>query len=502
MMGELVVVGLIALVAGLAVGWLISQRSAGTAAARAAGLASEVAGLQEQVGRRDRELLVLREQAQKDAVRAAGAEAGKAAADGALSQLQVALKEALSKADVATQQRNGAMVELSGTMQERDGLKQQLARQETWVAEQTQALRAFFGETASKILEERSTTFGAQNKEQISLLLQPFSEQMLQFRQRLDEVHTENSQARGKLDQQIETLARQASTVGDKADALAAAMLGNSKTIGDWGESQLIVLLEQAGFVEGKHFQKQFGMTGDDNERLIPDIVMNLPSNEKMIVDSKMSLVPWVEYCNATDEEQRKTAMAALVASMTTHYKSLAKKDYAGVIGRGAAAPPFCLMYCAVEGAALEAFKAAPHLFADAQRNRVVIITPTTLFCVVQLVFGLWKIHDKSQNARLIAEDGRKMLEKFAGFVEALDSVGKELDGAVGAYKTARDRLISGAKGKTLMDIAQRLVERGVDAPNGKAFTALLRESGAEPQLMLNDGGGETAESEAGADTP
>lgn len=483
-LGAMIIVALLAVAVGGALGWIFGRKGEADWTARAVATEGRETGLKTQLQQVSQEVEKLRAQSRQDSMSAAAAASGLKSAESKAAEANLGRVEVQRRLDAEASEHRTTRSKLAASeamaaahTQEIRGLRETLLSQKAWVGEQTTALQTLFSDTAARLLTEKGAVLNQQNLEQFSLLIKPFSEQMTEFRKRVDDVQSENSQARGRLEQHIETLAQSAAQVGSKAEALAAAMLGNAKAQGNWGEAQLIVLLEQGGFVNGKHFVTQYRATGDDGETLIPDTVINLPNDESLIVDSKVSLVAWHQYCSAETEEERKIAMLALVASLSTHYKDLAKKDYANVLGKTKSTAPFVMMFLPIEAAGIEAFRFAPNLFNDAQKARVVMVTPTTLFGMLQLVMGLWRIHDKTENADHIAEQGRLMLKKLGAFVGTFSDIGSRLRAAMDAFEKAEDQLHTGRRG-TLLSIAKRMEYLGVEPAAGKEIRALIAELG------------------------
>jgi DNA recombination protein RmuC len=170
----------------------------------------------------------------------------------------------------------------------------------------------------------------------------------------------------------------------------------------------------------------------------------------------------------------------SLVTSIKAHYQSLAVKDYAQIVGKGLSVP-FTVMFVPIEAAGIEAFRAAPDLFNDAQKRKVIIVTPTTLFCVLQLVSALWSIHDKQANALEIADQGRLMLKKLGTFLDSFAAVGKSLQNAVATYETAKGQLQDGRG--NLMSLAGRWVKLGVEAPSSGELPKLIAIAGERQEV-------------------
>jgi len=473
--------------AGGLVGWFFGQRSASKYAGRASSAEGQLLSLQQRLDQLDGELKATRQQASASALAEARAVAEKQSAESLATQAELSKTLLLNeskglreKLDLAQAEKSRLGAQHSAFETRVAALQDELVRQRTWVEEQGQHLKSLFAKTADDLLQAKAAQFGQQNREQIELLMNPFKSQLSDFRQRVDELHTADVHDRAMLQQQISQLAGKASEIGLKADNLANAMLGNVKKQGNWGELQLKVLLEQAGFVEGRHFRTQYAVEGENEENRFSDTVLFLPNDECLVIDSKLTLASWTEYCSTDDPEQRKGALLAVVASMRKHYQDLAGKDYAHIVSKGRSVP-FTLMFVPIEAAGIEAFRVSPELFNEAQKKKIVMVTPTTLFAVLQLVSGLWSIHNRQLNADRIADEGRKLLRKLGTFLESFSSVGASLDKALVSYNEAKGQLHTG-KGN-LLAIAAKMSDLGVDAPKGGQFERLIAEqpAGDEP---------------------
>lgn len=511
-----------ALAIGFGTAWLIGQRSIGTIRERAATAEGKADSLQQQLTAtidgletarqvtQDQAALLARAHAERDSAFEKAAKAESTVND--VQQRALMLESRLSEAQRLTVEKNGdfevatqTITHLQDQCAQRDKLvtqfteesqarvaaiqelqyervqlrervsaleaanaqkAEQIELQKRWVNDQSDHLKTFFAKTASDLLENKAVTFGQVNREQIEALMKPFGDQLLAFRSRVDELHTLDTAARAKLEEQVSNLARGAAAVGATADNLAKAMLGSPKKQGDWGEHQLNVLLEQAGFIRGKHFDIQVSARDDDDVRRFADTVLRMPERQCLVIDAKVTLSSWIEYCSATEPSARDRALGDVVRSLRSHYQNVAMKDYAQAVSPGQSLP-FTLMFIPIEAAAIEAFRAAPDLFSDAQKRKVIMVTPTTLFCVLQLVQALWNVHDRQANALQIAEHGRLLLRKLGTFVESFCALGDRLGAALESYDAAKGQLHMGRG--NLASIAARMSNLGIEFPrNGK----------------------------------
>ena len=339
--------------------------------------------------------------------------------------------------------------------EDQSGLREEKAKAETDLAATTQALKhakedaekqaevltARFRALSAEMLEQHGTTLKSQNKEQIEGLLKPLREKIVDFERGLTNRHTQASEQNASLKEQLSQLGKLNKAMVDEASNLTRALKGESQTQGAWGEMILETILQKTGLREGIEYDSQESSTDAEGRRLRPDIVVNLPDGERIVVDSKVSLTAFEKYVNSEDEEERQQALTAHVTSLRAHVGELAKKDYTGAVGSRL---DYVIMFVPIEGALAVALNADAELTGKAIERNVAIATPTTLMTMLKTVAAIWGIERQHQNAEEIAKRAGLLYDKFAGFVESLESVGSRIQQAQAAYETAHTRLYSG----------------------------------------------------------
>ena len=271
-------------------------------------------------------------------------------------------------------------------------------------------------------------------------MLKPLREQLDGFRKQVVEDSEKRVGQTSALHQLVQTLHADARTMSSEAKNLANALRSQSKIQGDWGEMVLSSILEKAGLREGSEFQTQTSETGPDGARLRPDVVVAMPNNQRLVIDSKVSLTAFERCVNAETDEDRGAALKAHLASVRAHIRSLGDKDYAQLY-EGVS---FTLMFIPLEGAASLALQNDPELAAFAWERDVMIATPTTLMMAMRTVHNLWTIDRQNQNARDIAQRAGLLYDKFEGFLTDLDKVGDQIGRARGSWEEARKKLVDG----------------------------------------------------------
>ncbi len=302
-------------------------------------------------------------------------------------------------------------------------------------------LAAQFQALASEILEEKSQRFSAQHKSELDLLLKPLGEKLQSFEKKVEETYVNEAKERFSLAEEVRKLQAANLQISQEAVNLTRALKGEAKTRGNWGEVILERVLERSGLVKGREYETQVTLEGDAG-RLRPDVVVRLPENKHIVIDSKVSLVAYDRYYAAPDEVAREAALAEHVASMRRHIDDLAAKNYQGRDTLNA--PDFVAMFVPIEPAFYLAAQCDDALYLDAFEKRVVIVTPATLLAMLSTVSTLWRRELQTQNALEIAKRSGDLYDKFVGFVEALQEIGSRLASAQDAYERAVGRLSAG----------------------------------------------------------
>ena len=301
---------------------------------------------------------------------------------------------------------------------------------------------------AGKILDEKSKTFTDQNKTNLDQLLNPLRTQIAEFRGKVEEAQSDSKTGVTKLETLIGTLAGLNQQLSAEAHNLTLALRGSAKTQGDWGEFILRDLLEKAGLREGDQyrFQESFGAEieedGGRGKASRTDVILNLPGGRHLVVDSKVSLVAYSDYCNAGAEDLRKSALKQHLISVRAHLEGLAKHKYHKL--SGLESPDFVVMFVPIEPAFLLAMQEGGDLWREAYESNVLLVGPTTLLFVIRIVDNLWQQELQTRNVADIVDRGTKLYEKFVGFVSDLTRVGESLRGADQSYQNAMSKLSTG----------------------------------------------------------
>lgn len=299
-----------------------------------------------------------------------------------------------------------------------------------------------FNGLAAQILERNTEKLGAANEAKLGAMLKPLDVQLSELKQQVTNVHTKDVEDRATLRAKLDTMALASQQLSTGATDLTRALKGDSQVRGAWGEVILERVLEQCGLREGHEYSRQANLTGEDNQRLRPDAIVNLPGSRHVIVDSKLSLVAYVEHVNAADDADGEAALARHIASMRSHIRQLSDKEYWKVEGLNTV--DYVLMFVPIESAFTAALKADANLFVHAFEKRIVIASPTTLLALLRTIEHTWRVERQNQNAIEIVRAAEKLYDKFRVFSEELVAVGTGIDKARSAYGDAMSKLTTG----------------------------------------------------------
>jgi DNA recombination protein RmuC len=295
--------------------------------------------------------------------------------------------------------------------------------------------RKEFEAISNKLIVDNTSRFNQQSTESLGKLLTPFKETLGEFKTSLETTRKETATHSALLKEQI-------GRIGTEAANLSKALKGDVKALGNWGENMLDQILEKSGLQRDVHYCRQRGAKDVEGDQRFFDVIVELPDRRNLVIDSKVSLRAYEESVNAPDETARQERLAQHIESMRKHFKELGAKRYQDIHGIGS--PDFVLMYVPVEAAFFVAIAREPGLFAEALDHNVVLITNSTLLATLRTVSHVWRLADQQKHVLEIAENGGKLYDKFVGFVEDLQSVGKSLDAARASWESASNKLQTG----------------------------------------------------------
>lgn len=356
-------------------------------------------------------------------------------------------------------------------------LRESLQQQKAEAEQMNTRFKAEFENLANRLLEEKSQRFSEQNAEQLARTLTPLREKIREFEENVERKFLEETREKSSLKKEIEQLFQLNQQLSRDAHNLAAALKGQSKVQGDWGEVQLEVLLEKAGLQKGLHFLTQTTLRDEDGAAKRPDFIVQLPENKHLIIDAKVSLTAFERYFNEEDPGQREQHLRAHIGSIRNHMQELSAKNYQLLYQINS--PDYLLLFIPLESALAVATQSDPKLFTDALERNIVLVTTSSLLATMRTVSHLWRQEKQSRSVLEIARQSGLLYDKFVAFVEDLRTIGARLDSARTAYDDAMLKLVNGARpGDTLVGRAEKIRELGAKA--SKRLPAELIEEAAE----------------------
>lgn len=323
-------------------------------------------------------------------------------------------------------------------------LKEKLQENKSEVEKLQEKFTKEFENLANKILEEKSSKFTEQNKENLKQILNPLNEKIQLFEKKVEQTHKESIDYQAALRQQIKGLHDLNQQMSKDAVNLTRALKGDSKTQGNWGELVLERVLEKSGLEKGREYELEKSFTTDmeGKHRLRPDVIIYLPENKKMIVDSKVSLTHYEQYVQAEDEAEKEQFLKMHIQSLNRHVEQLSAKKYEDIYD--IESPDFVLLFVPIEPAFAIALNHDNQLYNKAFEKNIVIVTPTTLLATLRTIDSMWNHEKQQQNAIEIARQAGALYDKFEGLMRDLIGIGKKIDATKSDYNAAMNKLFEG----------------------------------------------------------
>ncbi len=363
--------------------------------------------------------------------------------------------------------------ELTRRNAEFENLQLKNQEQKTEVEKLQEKFTKDFENLAHKILDSTSNKFTEQNKENIKNILNPLQEKINTFEKKVEQTHKESIDYHAALRQQILGLKDLNEQMSKEATNLTKALKGDSKMQGNWGELVLERVLEKSGLEKDREYFVQQSFTTNDGERVLPDVVIYLPDNKKMVIDSKVTLTAYERFVNEDDELLKATYLKEHITSLKRHVDQLSEKNYQDLYD--IESPDFVLLFVPIEPAFAIAINQESKLYNQAFEKNIVIVTPSTLLATLRTIDTMWNNEKQQRNAIEIARQAGALYDKFEGLVKDLTGVGKRIDDAKKDYSAAMNKLVDGRG--NLINSVEKLKKMGAKAKKSLPEAIIKRAS-------------------------
>ncbi|MCX2678520.1 DNA recombination protein RmuC [Galbibacter sp. EGI 63066] len=347
-------------------------------------------------------------------------------------------KEGVQKEEIR-EQKEALAIQLSRKEVDFDNLLQKNKEQKEEVEKLQEKFTKDFQILANRILEEKSEKFTLQNKENIKNILDPLQEKIQHFEKRVENSNKESINRHSALQEQLKNLKELNQQITKEASNLTKALKGDTKMQGNWGELVLERVLEKSGLEKDSEYTVQNSFTTDDGKRVLPDVIIHLPDNKKMIVDSKVSLIAYERYVNEEDENLKPALLKEHVNSIKKHVDQLSAKNYHELYQ--IESPDFVLLFIPLEPAFAMALQQEPQLYNTAFEKNIVIVTPSTLLATLRTIDSMWQNDKQHKNALDIAVQAGRLYDQFKNLLDDFEKVGKQLQTVQNTYTSSMTKL-------------------------------------------------------------
>ncbi len=395
-------------------------------------------------------------------------------------RLDQAVKAAVQALDANRDDHRRLIAENAATLARLDETNRAFAEKEALFNQTSDALKLEFQNLANRIFEEQGQSFARNNRTQLDGLLTPFREQIAEFKQRVEQVYHTESKDRASLLTEVRNLHRASDKINQEAENLAKALKGDKKIQGNWGELVLERVLDESGLRNDHEYTLQATHRTESGDAKRPDVIIHLPDDKDIVIDSKVSLVAYERAVAAEDDTTRDTALRQHVNDLRAQVKRLSEQEYHRLLG--VRSLDFVLLFVPIESAFMLAMEYDQGLFTEAFNKRIVIVSPTTLLMTLRIIHNVWRYEKQTKNAQEIARRAGALYDKLRLIMEDMVKLGGLLRSADDSYQTAMQKLASG-KGNLIRQVehfrelganvrrpfAKELLEVAQDAPDDDA---------------------------------
>ncbi|MFT7388257.1 MAG: DNA recombination protein RmuC [Candidatus Endobugula sp.] len=349
-------------------------------------------------------------------------------------------------------------------------VQKSMREQSTLLRETRSQLGNEFESLANRIFDSKQQKFDAQNAITLSHSLDPLKNQITEFKQQVASAYEKENAERNKLVGKIGELQLQTQKIGDDAVNLALALKGDNKSQGDWGEVILERLLEESGLQKGREYDTQVSLKDEIGRRRNPDVIIYLPENKQLVIDSKVSLASYERFMSSHSNTEKKVALKGHIDSVRQHIRGLSSKSYESL--KGIQTLDFVFIFMPIEAAFMLALQNESNLFQEAYDKDIILVSPTTLMSTLRTVSNIWRYHKQHKNAELIATQAGGLYDQFALVLESLDDLGGQLEKTQNSYHKARSRFSEGRG--SLLGRVEKLKKLGAKAKKSLPKTSTV----------------------------
>ena len=395
--------------------------------------------------------------------------------------LEKQVQQTIQEKESIRNQKEAINIQLTKKEVDFENLWQRNKEQKEEVEKLQEKFTKEFENLANKILDEKSSKFTEQNKENMKNILSPLQDKIQLFEKKVEDTHKESIDYHAALRQQILGLSEMNAQMSKETLNLTKALKGDSKMQGNWGELILERVLQKSGLEKDREYFVQQSHTNGEGSRVFPDVVINLPDGKKMIVDSKVSLTAYEKFINEEDDNLKIGFLKEHVNSIKRHVEQLGDKNYHDLYQ--IESPDFVLLFIPMEPAFALALNEDITLYNKAFEKNIVIVTPSTLLATLRTIDSMWANQKQQENAFEIARQAGALYDKFEGFVADLIKIGKKIDESKVEYQGAMNKLVDG-KGNLITSV-EKLKKMGAKAKKALPDNILIR-AGKDENLELN----------------
>ena len=343
-----------------------------------------------------------------------------------------------------------------------ENLSEKLENQKSEIENLQKRLTTEFENIATKILKERADEFSLSNHKNLSEILNPLKERIQLFEKKVDETYDKELRDKISLREEVRKLTELNTRVSEEANNLTKALKGDVKKQGNWGEVILERVLERSGLTKGQEYEREVVVEGSDHTVQRPDVIIHLPDNKHVVIDSKVSLVAYERLMSCDTEERRIAYLKDHISSLRSHVKLLGEKNYQNA--QNINTPDFVLMFLPIEASFSVAVQGDSEIFAYAWERKIVIVSPTTLLATLRTITSIWKQENQTKNAQEIARLSGTLYDKFIGFAEDMVKIKANIDRTSGAYDDAMKKMKDGSG--NIIRTAEKIKELGAKTGN------------------------------------